>query len=160
MTPRIPIEIFQLHRALLSALRVDYFPPGLGDVNAWRDFLFVFEPLKDSAGGPLSAKDIHAAVALMRLENRSAGNRWSLRFARILKEPESFRDLVLQSRKQNRDRPPAVPASRSAGNTSILIERDPSAENQPQPIAHHLRAFREKMEGPHAQPEKKKTDSA
>jgi hypothetical protein len=160
MTPSIPNEIFELHRALLSALRVDYFPPGLGDVNMWRDFLFVLEPLKDSVGGPLTAKDISYAVGLMRLENKSRKAGWSLRFARILHEPESFRDLVLQARKAKRDRAPVETAStlqRLNASTTIsrLEERDPAAANPPKP----LRELLDKMKGPTTHAQNKETDS-
>jgi hypothetical protein len=143
MTSILPIEILEFHRALLDALGIDHFRPGMADVNMWKDFLFFLDTLKDSAGGPLTAKDITAALRLMRQENRDKRAGWSLRYSRILREPESFRDLVLQARKQKRERGPVVTESRTAGNVSILTERDPAADEPPKQIAHELRRWRE-----------------
>ena len=143
-----PPEILEFHRALLDALGVDYFSPGLSDINAWRDFLFFLDSLKDSAGGPLTAKDIAAAVRVMRQENRDKRAGWSLRYFRILREPESFRDLVLQSRKTNRPRPPIRTESRQMGEHTIAVEVDPAAAADPQPTSTILRDFIEKMKGP------------
>jgi hypothetical protein len=140
--PIIPPEIDYRHRALLAALRVDYFRPGLGDLTAWHDFLFVLETLTDSEGGELQPEDIHAAVNLMRAQNKSGEARWSLRFAKIMREPESFRDLVLIARKKVRQRPPVETASRTdATGASVAIERDPAAVTDPQPISEGVRHF-------------------
>jgi hypothetical protein len=147
-----PAPIPEFHRVLLDALAVDYFQPGLADINAWRDFLYFLETLNDSAGGPLTARDIAAAVRLMRQENRDRRASWSLRFARILREPESFRDLVLQARKQKRERPQVRTESRQAGNISIAVERDPAAESDARPASEILREFKEKMKGPQHAP--------
>lgn len=131
----IPPEIEALHRALLSALRVDYFPPGMGDLNAWRDFLFVLQSLEGSVGGCLTSHDIRAAVNLMREQNREGKAKWALRFAKVLREPESFRDLVLETRRLKRPRPPVERSSRRAGDITLETERDPATEAEPQPIS-------------------------
>jgi hypothetical protein len=143
--PVIPPEIDALHRALLAALRVDYFRPGMGDLNAWHDFLFVLQSLDDSAGGKITARDVHGAVNLMREENRDGKAKWSLRFAKILRDPEAFRDLVLLTRKAKRPRPPVEPSSRTAGDVTLATERDPAAENDPVHIKEHLAEFKKKM---------------
>ena len=93
--------------------------------------------------GSVGPVDIAAAVRLMRQENRDKRAGWSLRYSRILREPESFRDLVLQSRKAKRDRTPVVTGSRTAGNVSIATEVDPAANQEPTPIARELRKWRE-----------------
>jgi hypothetical protein len=140
----VPPEIDYLHRALLAALRVDHFRPGMGDVNAWRDFLFVLDSLKDSDGGELTPRDVHAAVDLMRQQNKAGESKWSLRFSKILREPESFRDLVLISRKRIRPRPAIQTVSRKTGDgANVMDERDPAVANDPKPIADELRKWRE-----------------
>jgi hypothetical protein len=114
----------------------------MADMNAWRDFLFVMQPLDDSAGGAFTRADLFAAVGLMRQQNRSGQARWSLRFSKILREPEAFRDLVLIARKKLRPRPPVETASRTdATGAAIAIERDPAAESEPQPISEETARF-------------------
>jgi hypothetical protein len=144
----VPQEIVELHRALLAALRVDYFPPGMMEMNNWRDFLFVMEPLKDSTGGAFTAKDIAPAVALMRQQNKTQSSNWSLRFAKIMRDPESFRDLVLISRKAVRPRAAIETTSRTdATGAAIAVERDPAAEAEAHHISRPLREWRERMKG-------------
>jgi hypothetical protein len=139
-------EILELHKALLAALRVDYFTPGMGDVNAWRDFLFVLDTIKDSAGGPLTARDIHAAIGLMREQNRDKRAGWSLRFGKIMREPEAFRDLVLEARRIKRPRKPIQTAQvTQPDGANVMVERDPAAEAEPTHVSNPLREFRERM---------------
>lgn len=146
-----PQPIVTLHRALLAALQVDYFPPGLGDVNAWQSFLFVLKPLEDSAGGPFTAADIPGAVRLMREQNRQGAAKWSLRFGKIMNEPEAFRDLVLTARRTVLPRLPVEKKSSTIGDITFEVERDPAAEHVPQPIADELqklRVFRQSLKSP------------
>lgn len=138
-------EIEPLHRALLAALRVDYFPPGMGDLNAWHDFLFVLRSLADTTGGPLTPHDLRAVIALMREQNREGKAKWALRFSKIMRDPEMFRDLVLETRRAKRPRPPVERSSRTVGDVTIETERDPAAENDPRPVAEHLAEFRKRM---------------
>lgn len=145
-----PPEIAEFHRALLAALQVDFFPPGMGDVNAWREFLFALDTLKDSAGGALTAHDIGAAVRLMRQQNKNGKAGWSLRFGKIMKEPEDFRDLVLEARRPVRPRAAIEQTSRvDATGAAVMIERDPATENAAEhagtAAAKQLREFRERM---------------
>ena len=138
----VPKDIIELHSSLLAALGVDYFPPGMADMNAWRDFLFVMQPLADSAGGAMTKADLPRAVDLMRQQNKSGDARWSLRFSKIMREPEAFRDLVLIARKKQRPRPPIETASRTdASGAAIQVERNPAAESEPQPISEGVRRF-------------------
>jgi hypothetical protein len=137
-----PQYIVDFHRALLAALDVDYFAPGIGDVNLWQSFLFVMKPLDDSAGGPLVPRDLHAAVNLMRAQNKTGSAKWSLRFSKIINDPEAFRDLVLIARKKVRPRPPVETASRTdATGASVALERDPAAEREPKPISEGVQRF-------------------
>lgn len=145
----VPTDIVEMHRTLLAALNVDYFPPGMREMNDWRDWLSVMAPLKDSTGGAFTKDDLTAAVRLMRDQNRSKEANWSLRFSKIMREPESFRDLVLMARKKLRPRPPIEQTSRTdATGANIATERDPAAENPPVAIAEHMDEFRRKMRLP------------
>ncbi len=142
----IPPEIETLHRALLAALRVDYFPPGMGDLNAWHDFLFVLKSLDDSAGGCLTRRDLHAVVARMREQNRAGEAKWSLRFSKILRDPEAFRDLVLETRRQKRPRRPVeIVSVQTADGAQVQVERDPAAEADPIHVSKHLEEFKRRM---------------
>lgn len=145
----VPPDITELHRTLLAALNVDYFPPGMREMNDWRDWLSVMAPLKDSTGGAFTKEDLTAAVRLMREQNRSKEANWSLRFSKIMREPESFRDIVLMARKAVRKRPPVEQTQRTdATGANIAIERDPAAERDPVAIAEHVAEFRRKMRMP------------
>jgi hypothetical protein len=153
MTPRplhpslVPQEIVEWHRALLSALRVDYFAPGLLEMNHWNAFLYVLKSLDETPGGPLTPKDVSAVVTLMRKQNQTGSN-WSLRFARIMGDPETFRDLVLQTRRVDRPREPVETRSRTdATGAAIAVESDPAADRDPVAIAEHLSEWKRKMKG-------------
>jgi hypothetical protein len=143
-----PQEIHDFHRALLVALNLDHFPAGMSDVNSWGDFLAVMKPLAESVGGPFAVRDIHAAVRLMRQQNKSGEARWSLRYSKILREPEAFRDLVLMARKEKRPRAAVETTSRTDATGAVIqVERDPAAEAEPTHISKPLRDWREKMKG-------------
>lgn len=142
----VPDYIVDFHRALLAALQVDFFRPGMLEMNNWRDFLEVMKPLEDSVGGAFTAQDIAPAVQLMRSQNRSGGN-WSLRYAKIMQTPEAFRDLVLIARKERRPRKPKVTESvKTADGANVAVERDPPAEAEPTHISNPLREWRERMQ--------------
>lgn len=145
----VPQEIIELHAALLRALNVDYFRPGLAEMGHWKDFLFVMKPLSDSEGGAFNKADIGPAIALMRQQNKTERSNWSLRFIKIMRDPESFRDIVLLSRKQRRPRPPVEQTQvTDATGANIAVERDPAAERDPVAIAEHVAEFRRKMRLP------------
>lgn len=147
----VPDYIVDLHRALLGALRVDFFRPGMLEMNNWRDFLAVMKPLEDSAGGAFTAADLTAAVTLMRSQNRSGAN-WALRFTKIMQTPEAFRDLVLMARKERRERTPKrVEQVTTADGANVAVERDPAAEREPTHVSNPLRDWREKMKKGNAQ---------
>ncbi|MDQ2659721.1 MAG: hypothetical protein M3Y03_04800 [Verrucomicrobiota bacterium] len=146
----VPEEIKTLHRVLLRALGLDHFPPGMVEMNAWRDFLFVMKPLAESEGGAFTADDLKAAVALMRKQNKARESNWSLRFSKIMRDPESFRDCVLIARKEARPRPPIEQTSRTVGELRIATETDHALDAAPpisQPIGETMRKFRERMKG-------------
>lgn len=147
----VPEDIVALHRALLAALRVDYFPPGMIEMNGWRDWLSVMKALEHSEGGPFTKKDLVAAVALMRAQNRAQSSNWSLRFAKIMRDPESFRDLVLIARKAVRERPAVQQTARTIDGVTYADETDPTLTANAQPVGpgvkEQMRIFREKMKG-------------
>lgn len=138
----VPAYIIEWHRELLAALRVQFFPPGLSEMNSWRDFLSVMSSLKTTEGGEFTKRDLAAAVALMRAQN-GKGSNWSLRFAKIMGTPESFRDLVLEARTKAKIRPrqPVAQGSRKVGDLTIATETDPAAEAAPQPISESVHKF-------------------
>lgn len=149
----VPDYIVQWHRELLRALRVEFFRPGLQEMNGWRDFLAVMAPLKETNAGEFTKRDLVAAVELMREQNKQRGGNWSLRFSKIMRDPETFRDLVLEARtkRRARPRPPIEKGSRSVAGVTIATETDPAAEAEPKPagpqIAEQLRQFRQRMKG-------------
>jgi hypothetical protein len=141
----VPAYIVDFHRALLEALRVDFFRPGMVEMNNWRDFLAVMKPLDDSAGGPFTKADLVAAVALMRSQN-SGGANWSLRFSRIMQTPEHFRDLVLIARKGKRERPAKqIVQGKTGDGAAVAVEHDPAAEAEPQPMSEQLQRFMDEL---------------
>ena len=145
----VPPDIIELHRALLAALRVDYFPPGMREMNNWRDFLDVMKPLQESEGGAFTAADITRAIALMRHQNKSKEANWSLRFFKIMSEPESFRDIVLIARKAARPRPPVETRTAKTGDgANVQVEHDPAAERNPVAIAEHVNELRRTLRMP------------
>lgn len=145
----VPPDIVDLHRTLLAALQVDYFPPGMAEMNNWRDFLFVMQPLAESEGGAFTKADLAPVIRIMREDNKRGSSNWSLRFSKIMREPESFRDLVLIARKKLRPRPPIEQTSRKdATGANVAIERDPAADLPPIPIAEHVAELRRKMNLP------------
>jgi len=148
----VPDYIVDFHRALLEALRVDFFRPGMGEMNNWRDFLSVMKPLDDSVGGPFTKADLVAAVQLMRSQNRDGAN-WSLRFSKIMATPEAFRDLVLIARKTKRERPAKqVVQAKTGDGANVAVEVDPAADAEPTHISNPLRDWRERMKkGGHGQ---------
>ena len=110
-------------------------------MNDWKDFLYVMKPLEDSAGGALKLADIAAAVGLMRKQNRDGSN-WSLRYAKIMRDPETFRDLILQARRVERPRAPVQATQRrNATGAAIAVESDPAAEAEPRPLSESVQRF-------------------
>lgn len=152
----VPLYIIEWHRALLAALAVDFFRPGLKEMNDWRDFLSVMDALKETNDGEFTKRDLVAVVAHMRAQNKTRGGNWSLRFGRIMQTPETFRDLVQELRARHRQRPrkPIQQSSRTVAGVTIATEIDPATAAEPKPvgpeIAEQLRQFRKQMKGPKA----------
>lgn len=140
----VPEYIVAWHRALLLALRVDFFRPGLREMNDWRDFLAVMDPLKETNGGEFTKDDLARVVALMREQNKRGGN-WSLRFSKIMANPEPIRDLALELRakKRQRPRPEIVRGFRTTGAITIATETDPAAEAEARPVSEEVSRFME-----------------
>ena len=108
VTPEI---IRGFHRALNVACGLAPISPSMGDQRVWWDFLAEMEPLEEpEIGGPLTIQDIQDVIGEMKRQNKSQQANWSLRPAKILRNPEDFRDMVLMARKrrQQRPRPPAT----------------------------------------------------
>ncbi|HWM26561.1 MAG TPA: hypothetical protein VNP98_17220 [Chthoniobacterales bacterium] len=145
----VPQDIVELHRTLLRALNVDFFQPGLAELGYWREFLFVMKPLDESEGGAFTKDDIAPVIRIMREDNKRGSSNWSLRFSKIMRDPENFRDLVLIARKKVRPRPPVEQKQRTdATGANIAVDHDPAAERDPVAIAEHINEWKRKMRGP------------
>lgn len=98
--------IADFHKALHRACGLPQLAPSTGDKSTWWAFLREMAPLDDPhAGGPLTVQDITDVVTEMDRQRRNGTAAWSLRPSKILRDPELFRDLVLQARKRRTARP-------------------------------------------------------
>lgn len=138
----------QLHCALCGALGIPAWKLGPSDYTTWQGFLFVMKTLDETEGGPLTPRDVINVVNLMRKQQRE-GVPWSLRHGKILRDPETFRDLVFETRRPVRPRPAVQTESRSTPGGNVMVETDPAAASDPQEIAAAVKReaarFRETM---------------
>lgn len=93
--------ILKLHKVMLMELRIPYFAPSMADAQSWDAFLFVMKSLEETPGGPLTPVDVRAVIRWMRSQNEK-GAKWALRLSKIMRDPENFRDLVLERRRKLR----------------------------------------------------------
>jgi hypothetical protein len=91
------VQIFQFHRTLHKLCGLAEIPPTTTDCRTWEDFLREMEPLNATEQGGFSVSDLTAVLAHMK-EQKRAGIPWSMRPSTILRDPEKFRDLVLEVR--------------------------------------------------------------
>lgn len=96
--------IAEFHRTLHAACGLPALRPSVGDERAWWDFLQEMAPLEEDESGPLSSVDIEGAVREMRREKNDGKAGWALRPSTILRNPETFRDMVLLFRTSRRER--------------------------------------------------------
>ncbi len=119
-------QITGFHRALNIACGLMALRPTQTDLRAWWDFLREMEPLDDpEAGGPFNVGDIQDVIGEMRRQNKAQQANWSLRPQKILRDPESFRDLILIARSRRRASRPRLHDVRQeqiVGLTTRLIE--------------------------------------
>lgn len=127
-------QVAAFHKALHLACNLPALRPTISDERSWWDFLQEMEPLADDPDGELRVRDISAVVRRMIWEVREGKARWSLRPSHILRNPETFRDLVLITRRDfwNKLRPkmpvkrPVTPAPVTEADTLSQEERDAS----------------------------------
>ena len=96
--------VAEFHKALHSACGLPALRPSIGDERAWWDFLHEMAPLSEDESGPFSVADIDGAVRMMRREKNDGKAGWALRPSTILRNPETFRDMVLLFRTSRRER--------------------------------------------------------
>lgn len=143
-------NLTDFHRTLHKCCGLDPIRPSFADINQWRDFLTVMEPLEDTDGGPFCVADIVAMTSLMRKQNDRGGANWSLRPAKILRDPESMRDLILMARKffRQRKRPPSERREIRAGKVASMIDHEPAGEMvSKEALSDSLAEFRKNMKG-------------
>ncbi len=90
-------EIRKMHVALYEGCSLPVLPLRINDQRQWHDFLEEMKPLADTPGGPFRLADLVAVLAVM-LEQKRNGVGWAMRPSKILREPETIRDLVLEAR--------------------------------------------------------------
>lgn len=133
-------EIAAFHTALYEACGHEPMRMSMSDDRIWWDFLKAHEPLEDTTGGPLTKVDILAVVREMERQKKQ-GAGWSLRPITILRDPERFRDMVLESRRVHRKRPAATVQPQRTGEITTAIEHDPAAESDSRPLGSVLSEF-------------------
>ena len=122
-------KILALHRALCAAIGNPEFKLTMSDERAWSDFLGVISSLDETSGGPLTPRDMKLVIERMRTQVASGKAGWSLRYTKILRDPETFRDLVLEVRKKFRPRAAIERVTRTLPDgANVIDERDPAAE--------------------------------
>lgn len=113
-------SILALHRVVLEELRLPYFSPSMNDLRMWEDFLRELKALEETPGGPLCPADVRAVLRGMWKANVAGQARYAMRLTSIMREPERFRDLVLESRRVFRK---PRPATREVSKTVAGITR-------------------------------------
>lgn len=109
-----PDQVALFHKALHDACGLPALRVTMSDERAWWDFLREMEPFIDHPMGEFSKDDIFAVIRHMQKECRDGKASWSLRPTHILRNPETFRDLVLITRQKRtpqkvyKAQPPAV----------------------------------------------------
>jgi hypothetical protein len=104
MNPITKELVASFHKALHIACGLPALPPSMGDERAWWEFLQEMAPLSEDESGPFSIADIEGAIREMRRERNDGKAGWALRPSTILRNPESFRDMVLLFRTNRRER--------------------------------------------------------
>jgi hypothetical protein len=139
-----PGDIADMHAALYSECGLPALGLTMSDTLVWRDFLSAMAPLAGTERGPLTVADIRAVIRLMRRQRDRNGIPWSLRPSRILRDPETFRDIVLETRQTRRQpvqQPPAI--QRLPGGGQRILDQ-PAAQAEQETIrVETLAALRE-----------------
>jgi hypothetical protein len=141
-------SIERLYRVLLEELRLPYFPcTQPNDQRAMSDFLFVVNVIQETPGGPLKPADVRAVIRRRWEEKIKHGARWKMTLQSILRDPEQFRDQVLECRRPVRPRPPVKRvATARADGSMVLTEASPVAQADPPPMDEQTRRFLDDLE--------------
>ena len=95
-----PDQVALFHKALHEACNLHALRMSMSDERAWFDFLREMEPLVDHPMGAFNTTDIVQVIRHMQWECREGKASWALRPSHILRNPETFRDLVLMTRQK------------------------------------------------------------
>lgn len=125
MSPITKELIAEFHKVLHTACGLPALRPSVGDERAWWDFLHEMAPLEEDESGPLSSVDIEGAIREMRREKNDGKAGWALRPSTILRNPETFRDMVLLFRTSRRER------RLKERRATITRETRPAAPSEP-----------------------------
>ena len=121
-------QITAFHRALHEACGLPAIRPSVSDQRVWWDFLQELAPLADDESGPFTETDILPVIRRMQWECREGKASWSLRPSHILRNPETFRDLVLMTRQQRRSKRPTTPRPASPPRETAPRDTPATAE--------------------------------
>lgn len=109
------------------------------DLRNWETFLRELEPLNDTPEGGFTVSDLTGVISFMAEQKRN-GIGWSMRPSTILRDPEKFRDLVLEVRgkmklkKRWADRPQSTPIHQKLPNGTRRITDDMTEIGEAIPI--------------------------
>jgi hypothetical protein len=145
-------EVGSFHKALYRACGLPALTPGYSDQQAWWTFLEVVRPFEtETEEGRFKLDDLIETLAAINKENakRDPKFRIAMRPFSILRDPEKLRDLVLMAReeKRRRKRPAIRRESVTAGDVTIAVDRDPSADAPDFDIGKALQQFTDFREG-------------
>lgn len=132
-------QIEEFHRTLHQECGLDALRLTHNDQRAWFDFLREMEPLEDHPLGPFCVEDIRGAVGEMHYQKREGKASWAIRPSTILRNPDSFRDLVLEARKR-RKQPKKLTAK------ILKTEKQPSVPSDPLPENFSIKEEFEKLQ--------------
>lgn len=130
MNPISKELVAEFHKALHSACGLPALRPSMGDERIWWDFLREMAPLSEDESGPLSSTDIDGAVRIMRREKNDGKAGWALRPSTILRNPETFRDMVLLFRTSRRERRLKERRAAITGKPVPAVPAEPSVSQE------------------------------
>ena len=121
------VQCRKFHSALHRLCGYPALAATMADLIAWHTFLTEMKPLAETEDGPFTVADLTAVLALMAKQKRD-GIGWSMRPSKIIRDPEPFRDLVLEARRElattkRRRNPPPLIQRLPNGTTRRLDDR-------------------------------------
>ena len=136
-----PAQIAAFHQALHEACNLPALRMSMSDERAWWDFLREMEPLVDHPMGAFATTDVVQVIRHMQWECREGKASWALRPTHILRNPETFRDLVLITRQKRCGK---VKSERAKVEAPKLRVDDPISGEE---FSESIRRMKEKLQG-------------